>query len=95
MSRPRPKFCVGEQVLAESISTKNLFGPYEITAVRWTDNEDFMVKGVLSAISDYKGWVYSLSEQTAIESQLRKLPPEERTQWGDCAWQPNNNEVTA
>ena len=88
MSRPRPKFCVGEEVFC---THHDLFGKTEVLSAWWDEG--------LVAFDGFDGaeWVYKLPIDSIPfgERWLRKLPPEERTQWKDCAWQPTNNEVTA
>lgn len=93
MSRPRPKFCVGEEAIFKEQGCANL--RVEIDGRIYLENSrarnDF---GRL-----YTGWAYHCSgdeEGTyAEEYALRKLPPEERTQWEDCAWQPTKQGVEA
>lgn len=96
MSKPRPKFCVGEEVDIDSIMNPGtVYRREEITGIYW---EELYLDKVFGA---YRGWRYysaSFPEGCGVahlEPQLRKLPPEERIQWSDCAFQPTNNEVTA
>lgn len=93
MDKPRPKFCVGEEVfivsycesVAPSIRT-------EIIDIEWVDK-------ARGPYGRYTGWVYDFEGRgkygRADEPQVRKLPPEERTQWENCAWQPTKQGVEA
>ena len=102
MDKPRPKFCVGEEVLCRD---PELPSQGEITSCQWWENIHCCTGG---RNHFYTGYMYALdgSEKDpengefdegtwALESMLQKLPPEERTQWKDCAFQPNKQGVEA
>lgn len=89
MSRPRPKFCVGEQVAVTSIRGFNI-AQTEITEVFWAQN-------LMTCLGLYTGWRYRVAAMppgrfSAAEERVHKLPPPNRIQWHDCAWQPKNLE---
>jgi hypothetical protein len=89
MDKPRPKFCVGEEVMVRSkqmpefnTSKTEVVEAAYITA-RNTHNGEIIT-----------GWHYKTANRPESkgywdESALRKLPPEERASWSDCAWQPS------
>lgn len=95
----RPKFCVGELVVAIRYRDGSEVLPVEIEQRKWCLKEDFQLRGKLSYVSSYTGWAYFCSHQGKcgwyLEPNLRKLPPQQRTQWKDCAWQPKKEGVPA
>jgi hypothetical protein len=89
MTNPRPKFCVGEEVMVRSTtwpelntdSVEVVFAEYQISRSLRT--------GIIRMT-----WCYKTANGPNYDTEyfsdaaLRKLPPEQRTQWSDCAWQP-------
>ena len=94
MSRPRPKFCVGEQVLALMIN--NNWIRTHIEFIEW--DADVLHHNLSGEDKFVEGWFYYIEgmdpngEDCHLESDLKKIPPENRIQWQDCAWQPKNLE---
>jgi len=84
MNKPKPKFCVGEEVAVVSAAYPEFNTPRtEIVSVKWIRFSD----------EEYPCWGYHtvhrcVSKFRFHESALRKLPPEDRTQWSDCEWMP-------
>ena len=90
--RPRPKFCVGEEVLDISIEPPIRC---EVQDSKWTESEEnAILRGETITIS--RGWHHKLSHDGCYthENVIRKLPPSERTQWKDTHFQPTDEEVT-
>lgn len=95
--KPRPKFCVGEEVACSHGPTVPSCSKTEVVKARFYGSGEVHVdaSGRRFMAND---WYYELAHcggKMVIENRVRKLTPEERTQWKDCAWQPNNEEVTA
>ena len=93
--KPRPKFCIGEEVSVTALSQPDI-EKTEVVDIFWCN----MPLGAIRDNNPYLGWGYRVAGQAnprafSREHRVRKLPPEERTQWSDCEWQPNNNEVSA
>ena len=89
----RPKFCVDEEVQLRSKncpdenSDRTVVARAEFGA--FTDN----ISG-----EERVNWVYQLVHAGSKwwdESALRKIPPEDRTSWEDCVWQPDDMKVDA
>lgn len=97
MSKPRPKFCVGEQVAVRSkISPQHDVDKTEVIAITYGDHGRFYSTADFSA--QPSGWRYQTSHQTDDskwyrEDSLHKLPHEDRISWEDCVFNPS--EVTA
>jgi len=92
----RPKFCVGEEVYLVPEAIPGLRMKCEVVKV---EQGNFLIKRTHER---HSGWWYRISpdpEQKPdtrwFETALRKLPPEERTQWEDTIFQPNRDEVAA
>ena len=86
-SKPRPKFCVGEEV---ALVSKN--NPQKNSERTEITNRIFG-NGVVRATGERieNGHFYQLSHTADSywgEQSLRKLPPEDRTSWEDCAFNP-------
>jgi len=84
MNNPKPKFCVGEEVaVVAAKDPKFNIKRTEIVLSEWCGWE--------SGADDSWGYITSnminLSNRLA-EFQIRKLPPEDRTQFSDCGWMP-------
>ncbi len=80
----RPKFSIGEEVSVVTISNPVLGTPKtEVTDCLWVKRweDDFPAC-----------WGYATAHDSSPglfpECSLRKLSPEDRTSWTDCAWQP-------
>lgn len=85
------KFFVGQEVMVESkrcpqYNTKRTEVVYShyISAGLTTDHS-------------YRGWVYKTAHQPEmdkvwVEESLKPIPPDSRTSWEDCIWQPNKIE---
>ncbi len=86
MNKPKPKFCIGEEVRLVSIMMPELN----------TDRTEIIKMGYRMSADGVFEWGYGLdipSDRWAGERALRKLPPEDRAQWSDCAWQPKSNAI--
>jgi hypothetical protein len=89
--RPRPKFCVGEEVAVACLNQPDM-ARTEIVEMQWFEKEPWRAVGI------YTGWAYKFTDQWdpatwSRECLVHKLPPEERTQWSDCEWQPDREGV--
>ena len=87
MNKPKPKFCVGEEVeIRSTICPQNNTAKTEITEQAF--RMGFPQGG--DKEKSYLLWVYKTDScQSYVgETSLRKLPPEDRTQWSDCEWMP-------
>lgn len=85
MNKPKPKFCIGEEVMVVgAINPENNIDRTEIINVYWTkfSHDSNPEWGYQTDHFNKDYWAFS-------EDQIRKLPPKDRTQWSDCAWQPN------
>jgi len=88
MNKPKPKFCVGEEV-----SVKGFYDPSircdktEVTSKIYVSSVNALTKE-----RNGKGWGYKTAHTGdniwMAENSLSKLPPEDRTQWSDCEWMP-------
>jgi len=91
--KPTPKFAVGEEVGVHCHSIPDI-PRTEVTSVKWYNK--FGLRFATYSEPEYvKGWVYQVTAEPgrfAKEEQLFKLPPEDRTSWEDCEWQPNKIE---
>lgn len=81
---PRPKFCVGEEVMAICLNQPNI-PRTEILSMGYRND-------VLDDTGEYyTGWRYEVAEArpdtTIREENLRKLPPK-ADPWKDCIFQP-------
>jgi len=84
MDKPKPKFCVGEEVaVVGAFNPENNINRTEVVKVCWTkfSHDSDPEWGYKTANLDKDHWAFE-------ESALRKLPPEDRTQWSDCEWMP-------
>ena len=82
MGNPRPKFAVGEEVSVTCISNPDI-PRTEVTGLRYVQLCSFDNWNGL-----YTGWIYKTSgfkssKIEARESQLKKIPPEDRLSFGD------------
>lgn len=98
MSKPRPKFCVGEEV----IDTIAEGGPKrtEIVEAKYRDGKSEVIdRSVIPGrrVVAKEGWTYRLAHDGLFtyEKFLKKLPPQRRTQWSDCEWQPTREGIEA
>jgi len=86
MNKPKPKFCVGEEVAVrcKSDPSRNT-DRTEITRIEYLDSHNQVTKEYLGM-----SWCYWTSCYPIPfgDEALRKLPPEDRTQWSDCEWMP-------
>ena len=86
--RENPKFCVGEEVMIRGqYSSDHDIDKTEVICL------NFHNKGDGIRHPEYCGWTYQTRHQPDMtlwwhEGSLKKLPPEQRTSWEDCAWQP-------
>jgi len=83
---PRPKFCVGEEVIIQAINVTEYNGQtHEILRIEWWGH------GVETLDGEFlpPGYVYftTSDELSWVESTLRKLPPK-ADPWKDCAFNP-------
>lgn len=100
MSRPRPKFCVGEEVgvqcdIEPTINidcTEVIYREYAGTELTHSQTGD-----VLEPM-----WIYQTAHigrkfaPVGIpECYLRKIPPQDRQSFDDCVWQPVKDEAHA
>ncbi len=86
MSKPKPKFCVGEEVAVVSIAAPHL----NINNAEIIKSKYGQFKKVPSGQLGMS-WGYQLShsgDSWLGETILRKLPPKERASWEGCVWQP-------
>lgn len=86
--RPRPKFCVGEEVTIRCYSQPDI-PKTEIIELVWVNNKEL---GIPNG-KPYRGWGYRVPNQqdknaVASEPQVSKLPPEERQSWDDSIFNP-------
>ena len=83
---PKSKFCVGEEVMirCEQDISANI-DRTEIIDMAYTPTINAITGERVEAM-----WCYrtDCDEIAFGEPALRKLPPEDRTQWSDCAWMP-------
>ena len=86
MNKPRPEFCVGEEVAVrcKSDPSRNT-DRTEISRIKFVDSHNHITGELLGMSWCY--WTNSCSIPFG-DVALRKLPPEDRTQWSDCAWMP-------
>ncbi len=89
---PRPKFCVGEKVATVFNEDQN----FECIVII---KMEYLEKKCLEGPMIYTGYFYYIDDGYGVgcrECFLKKLPPEERTSWEDCAWKPSeiNESVT-
>lgn len=88
MSRPRPKFCAGEEVMLCSKNSPELNGRCEVVALgRFQEYRNISGDRISAR------WGYWLSIQHSngnnwAEDALRKLPPEDRASWEGMIWNP-------
>jgi len=84
----KPKFCVGEEVMVRSLyfPEKNT-DRIEIVGVKKSSECNFA-----AGTKEVGVWSYRLAGQDSHtysrESSLRKIPPEDRTQFDDEIWNP-------
>jgi len=83
MNKPKPKFCVDEEVaVTNAVFSRNNVSRTEIIKVEWCKWHS----------DGHQGWGYNTTEchrpASLREKSIRKLPPEDRTQWSDCEWMP-------
>lgn len=94
MTKPRPKFCISEEVM-------DLYAhpaiPCEVLEMHWaTENEKKWDENDRPCVA-HEGWHYRLSSDGLFthEKWVGKLPPEQRIQFTDGIWQPKREEVKA
>lgn len=103
MDRPRPKFCVGEEVISVC---PGLAGRKEVTHIEYVS--EVLNDKITGKDEYYAGYLYGLdgSEKEevdglyengnfVVEEELRKIPPEDRTNLISDIWQPKDEEVSA
>lgn len=92
-----PKFVEGEEVFADYMTMPGC--RTEITRRQFRKkfiyNIDTPEEEILHNVWLYKTLECTRVKQWLRESQLRKLPPEERMSWEDCLFQPNKIEEEA
>ena len=89
--KTRPKFTVGEEVLA-------LSGPSgEWRRLEIATSGFYRSFRIIETGDRFSGWVYGFIQGSDIkyapEQNLKKLPPEELISWEDCEWQPTDLKV--
>lgn len=92
MSRPKPKFCVGEEVRITGCRDPSYNTEHdEILKVEWVDEwKNGMLPPCWAYVTTNIAHKGNLSHP---EHRLRKIPPEERTGWEECVWQPNKETI--
>jgi len=91
MNKPKPKFCVGEEVMIRSsISTSRNVDRTEILRMKYGSGYEITNRDKIFHYWMY--WTDSI-EIPFGEPALRKLPPEDRTQWSDCEWMPRSDVI--
>lgn len=85
----RPKFSVGEEVAVVGVIDPCYDTPKtEIVSCRWATSWHNGQETVLNSWGYQTDHISYQSGAWLLERCLRKLPPEERISWSDCAWQP-------
>ena len=87
--QPRPKFCVDEEVMVMMKYFPDI-PKVRIISVEHCQSRDFHINGNIEERILYTGYVYFYEGSLigARECSLRKLPPEDRISWNDCAFKP-------
>lgn len=86
--KPRPKFCVGEEVMMMTESCPEIRGKRtEIISMVYRDK----VRPQSNGTTDVNYWAYETEFKQFPywnETAIRKLPPEERQNWDTEIWSP-------
>ena len=94
--KPRPKFCVGEEVAVVSqIHPSFNCERTEIEEMEFSEYGEDVLFANSMGTEDEPMWYYGTSafpDALLDETFLRKLPPPDRLQWSDCEWQPDREE---
>ena len=94
MDKPRPKFCVGEQILiCGEMRTEYNGQVHEILKIKWMERARDSISKELFP----RGYRYLTTTHPIVwrETALRKLPPEDRISFNDCEWQPDKEGAEA
>lgn len=95
MSEPidTPLFLVGEEVAVVNCNTSSNNTPRTtVLEVEWTERWKF---GAESPCWSYVTDNIAHLKNTAVpEYNLRKLPPDEVTEWENCVWSPSNLNIS-
>ena len=83
---PRPKFCVGEEVIIQALNLTAYNGQtHEILKIEWRQISREPYTGEMN--DPAWGYLTTADEDYWDESALRKLPPA-ADPWKDCAFNP-------
>lgn len=90
-SRPRPKFIIGEEVMIRSIyDPASDIDKTEVIEMVYMQGDNSR---------SYVGWAYRTLHIQAengwyAEASLKKIPPDDRSSWESCVWQPSKEKLS-
>lgn len=95
-AKPKPKFCVGEEVMVRGIFTSE----YDIdcTEVTFSEYIDMEYLNLVTGKICPPGWRYGVAHVDLevsgfVEESLRKIPPKDRKSFDDLMAEINNSKV--